>query len=111
MSGRQPIRHGWLLWAATGTTATMNAYRYPPLLSTCLGSFVCLIWIMLNVSTRMLICNFLSGCVDIFFRQVACVGAHKLNVRRRRVPNCFFPIPPGRCPRSIDRRRRPRARA
>jgi len=27
----------------------------------------------------MLIINFLSGCVDIFFRQIACVGAHKLN--------------------------------
>ncbi|KAH8056400.1 glycerone-phosphate O-acyltransferase [Aureococcus anophagefferens] len=79
MSSRQPIRHGWLLWAATGTTATMNAYRYPPLLSTAVGSFVCLIWILYNVSTRMLICNFLSGCVDIFFRQVAVAGAHKLN--------------------------------
>ncbi|KAK7236283.1 glycerone-phosphate O-acyltransferase [Aureococcus anophagefferens] len=77
MSSRQPIRHGWLLWAATGTTATMNAYRYPPLLSTAVGSFVCLIWILYNVSTRMLICNFLSGCVDIFFRQVAVAGARQ----------------------------------
>ncbi|KAH8064409.1 glycerone-phosphate O-acyltransferase [Aureococcus anophagefferens] len=85
MSSRQPIRHGWLLWAATGTTATMNAYRYPPLLSTAVGSFVCLIWILYNVSTRMLICNFLSGCVDIFFRQVAVAGAHKLNAATARL--------------------------
>merc|ERR1712091_584672 len=64
---------------ASRPAATMNAYRSPPLLSTAVGSFVCLIWILYNVSTRMLICNFLSGCVDIFFRQVAVAGAHKLH--------------------------------
>ena len=76
---RPRMRHAWLLWGAMGTTATMNAYAYPALVSTLCGSLVCLAWILFNVSARMLIINFLSGCVDLYFRQVACVGAHKLN--------------------------------
>lgn len=73
---------GWLLWAAVGTTATLNAYSFPPLLSTTIGSLLCLAWICLNVSTAALIKSFLCGTTDIFFRQIVSVGAHKLNLSR-----------------------------
>lgn len=42
----------------------------------------CLAWIVLNVSSRALVMSFLSGVTDVFFRQIVCVGAHKLNVSR-----------------------------
>jgi len=70
---------GWLLWGAYGTTATLNAYQFPPLLSTAAGSLLCVVWICMNVSSRVLIKNFLGGCADVFFRQIAVSGAHKLN--------------------------------
>jgi len=73
------IRSGWLLWMAAGTTCTLTAYGWPPVFSVACGSFWTLVWICINLSTRMLICNFLNGCVDVFFRQVAVAGAHKLN--------------------------------
>ncbi|KAJ8606503.1 hypothetical protein CTAYLR_005899 [Chrysophaeum taylorii] len=73
---------GWLLWAAVGSTSTLNAYGFPPLLSTICGSAFCLSWILLNVSSRQLVTNFLGGCTDVFFRQIVCVGAHKLNTSR-----------------------------
>jgi len=70
---------GWLLWAAVGSTATLNAYGWPPIVSTLAGSCFCLAWIVLNVSTQQLVRSFLGGCTDIFFRQIVVVGAHKLN--------------------------------
>ena len=73
------IKYGWLLWAAAGTTCTMTAYGFQPVFATACGCMWTLLWICFNLSTRMLICNFLNGCVDVFFRQVAVAGAHKLN--------------------------------
>ena len=71
--------HSWLLWTAVGSTATLSAYDWPALLSTFVGAVCCLIWILLNVSARVLVLNFLGGCCDVFFRQIIVVGAHKLN--------------------------------
>lgn len=68
----------WLLWAAVGSTATLNAYGWPPVVSTITGSAFCLGWILVNVSPRVLVLNFLGGCCDVFFRQIVALGAHKL---------------------------------
>lgn len=68
----------WLLWAAVGSTATLNAYGWPPVVSTITGSAFCLCWILVNVSSRVLVLNFLGGCCDVFFRQIVALGAHKL---------------------------------
>ena len=70
--------HSWLLWTAVGSTATLSAYGWPPLLSAFSGSFFCVVWIVINVSTRELVLNFLGGCCDVFFRRIIVVGAHKL---------------------------------
>ena len=61
------IKYGWLLWAAAGTTRTMTAYGFQPVFATAAcGCMWTLLWICFNLSTRMLICNFLNGCVDVF---------------------------------------------
>mmetsp|Transcript_2766 Transcript_2766/g.8350 ORF Transcript_2766/g.8350 Transcript_2766/m.8350 type:complete len:655 (-) Transcript_2766:53-2017(-) len=74
------LRRGYLLWAAAGTSATLSVYDFGPIFSTFCGSVVAAIWIVSNVTTRMLIVSFLNACVDIFFRQVGIAGAHKLNI-------------------------------
>mmetsp|Transcript_19363 Transcript_19363/g.59778 ORF Transcript_19363/g.59778 Transcript_19363/m.59778 type:complete len:657 (+) Transcript_19363:86-2056(+) len=71
--------HSWLLWTAVGSTATLSAYGWPALLSTFCGAVCCLVWIVMNVSTKTLVLNLLGGICEVFFRQVIVVGAHKLN--------------------------------
>ena len=70
--------HSWLLWIALTVTACLPPLSVPPLAALAAGVSCVLLWILLNVSAKQLLCSVIYFALEVFFREIGTRNRAKL---------------------------------